>query len=398
MAQRKLSDWIDGFLEYVENSEPADMYKVWTAIVCIAAVLKRKCSLEWGMLTFYPNLYVVLVGPSGCRKGTAMGPGYQLLVDLNVPMAAEATTRESLIRELNKCSDTHTDPITGRLLLHSSLTIFSQELTVFLGYNNTQLMSDLTDWYDCRQRWKYSTKDAKLSDDIINVWVNLFGATTPSMIQTAMPPDAVGLGLTSRIIFVYEKKKGKSCPAPFLSDEAKALRPVLQHDLEMISMMSGKFLFHPDFMDLYVDWYVRQENNPPFHDERLAGYIERRPNHLLKLCMVMSASRSQEMQLLPRDFQRALGLLELTERKMPQVFGGVGRSPLAAISNRIWAAIQEEKTISYAELLNRFGHDVDEQGVAKILGALEVTKKITILRDENRERIIQLRKGDEDGD
>ena len=93
---RMLPDWIDSYMAYVDNTEPAEAFKLWTAIFCIVACLKRKCFLDWGTITFYPNMYIVLVGPSGCRKGTAMGPGFSMLTELNVRMAAEATTREVL--------------------------------------------------------------------------------------------------------------------------------------------------------------------------------------------------------------------------------------------------------------------------------------------------------------
>ena len=77
-------------------------------------------------------MYIVLVGPSGCRKGTAMGPGYSFLRKVGAKLSAEATTREALIGSLELCKDTSVAP-DGTSYDHSSLTIFSQELTVFLG-------------------------------------------------------------------------------------------------------------------------------------------------------------------------------------------------------------------------------------------------------------------------
>jgi len=173
--KRKVPDWIDGFLRCTENTEPSRAYRLWTAVASIASVLQRKCRLDWGTLTFYPNMYVVLVGPPAARKGTAMSLAKPLLDELQIKMAAEAITREALIRELKNSTDTL---ITegGKMYFHSSLTIWSQELTVFLGYQNHQLMSDLTDWYDCRNQWIYRTKNSG-TDEIIGslrylVWRN----------------------------------------------------------------------------------------------------------------------------------------------------------------------------------------------------------------------------------
>jgi hypothetical protein len=158
-------------------------------------------------------MYIVLVAPSGkARKGTAMSPGLEILEDLNIHLAAESITREALIRELRTATTTVTND-DGTIEFHSSLTIYSPELVVFLGHNNPQLLSDLTDWYDCRRKWTYRTK-TQGTDEIHGVWVNLIGATTPELLQSALPLDAIGGGLTSRMVFVFEETKGKIVPAP----------------------------------------------------------------------------------------------------------------------------------------------------------------------------------------
>ena len=370
MLERHVGDWLDGFLEYTENSEPPRLFRVWTALSVIASALQRKCCLPWGTLIFYPNLYVVLVAPSGkARKGTAMGPGMDFLDDLDIKMAAEATTRESLIRELKNSNDTIIYP-DGRTEFHASLTIYSQELTVFLGYQNRQLMSDLTDWYDCRKRWTYRTKNMG-TDDIIGLWINLIGATTPDLIQTSLPLDAIGGGLTSRMIFVYEQKKGKIVPVPFLTPEEVELRKKLLMDLEQINMLQGEFKVTKDFLDIWIDWYTSQENNPPFQDDRFSGYFERRPTHAMKLCIILSASRSNDLIIRGTDLQRAIALLEETEIKMPYTFSGVGKSNIADTVNRIMTEIGIQKQCTFAHLMGRFFRDIDKAMLEKVIQSLE---------------------------
>lgn len=367
---RKLDDWIGSYLKYTNNSEPPDLYKEWVAISVVASVLQRKCSLPWGEITFYPNMYVVLVGPSGkCRKGTAMGPGYRLLNELGIKMAAEAITREALIRELKQTTSTEVDPNTGSIDLHSSLTIYSQELTVFLGYNNMALMSDLTDWYDCRSRWTYRTKNMG-TDEIIGVWVNLIGATTPELIQSTLPRDAIGGGLTSRIIFVYEDQKGKIVPTPFITKKEESLRDDMIADLERIGTLRGEFRITDDFLDMYVDWYTDQHKSSEFNDMRFSGYIERRPTHLLKLCIILSASSRDDMIIDEKIFNRAKSLLARTEGKMMLTFSGVGKSETSDVLSRVMAYIGSEGEITFMRLLKMFYYDADKETLTKIVGTL----------------------------
>ena len=127
MSTRLLKDWLESYLIYTAKSEPPILYKTWTAISVIAACMRRKCKFQWGTISVYPNLYIVLVGPPGrCRKGTAMTVGENMLRELGIKLSSSSITREALVHQLKTSSDTHIDE-GGKMYLHSSLTIFSKE-------------------------------------------------------------------------------------------------------------------------------------------------------------------------------------------------------------------------------------------------------------------------------
>jgi len=367
---RRVKDWISSYLKYTEKSEPPLTFKLWTAISVIAAALQRKCCLRWGSLDFYPNLYIVLVAPSGkARKGTAMTPGLRLLRKVGVKLAANATTREALIRDLRMSNLSEIDPSTGSIDIHASLTIFSKELTVFLGYQNRELMTNLTDWYDCDDDWEYRTKTQGI-DTIKGVWVNLIGATTPDLIASSLPQDAIGSGLTSRIIFVYEQKKDHMEIMPWRDLETEQ---DLIIDLEKIHMLNGDFRTTPEFMEKYTDWRIYQEDNPPFQEPRFDGYFERRPSHALKTAMIMSASRTNSMIIDAIDLERTLEIFAKTETKMPLTFSGVGKSTIADTLSRVMAEVSLKKKVTFEELMSMFYYDVDKWGMNKIIETLEAS-------------------------
>lgn len=346
----------------------------------IAAALQRKCSLNWGTFTLFPNMYIVLVGPSGCRKGTAMGPGFSFIRKLGLRMAAEATTREALIKALKDCNDNTV--IKDVVHIHSSLTIFSQELTVFLGYNNQQLMADLCDWFDCRDLWVYRTKNMG-TDEIHGVWVNLIGATTPDLLASTLPQDAIGGGLTARMIMIYETQKGKIVPLPRVTEEELTLAELLQSDLEKINLMGGEFQPTEDFINYWVEWYVYQSHNPPFDHPKFGGYLERRGMHVLKLSMICSASESNDMLITEKHLKRAIGLLELVENKMIRVFDGVGASPVSAILTSVLHYIATVKVCKLTDLMSRFYQDVDKRGMIAMLDTLATAGSIRVVNVPN---------------
>jgi hypothetical protein len=368
-STRILQDWLDSYIIYTQNSEPAQSYHLWTAISVIAAAMQRKCSLNWGS-TLFPNMYIVLVGPSGSRKGTAMSVVMNMLNKLGIKLAAESITREALIRLMKESSSTSVTDDGKRMYLHCSLTVFSEELTVFLGYNQMQLMADMCNWYDCRDSWTYRTKNMG-TDEIKGVWFNLIGGTTPALIQTTLPQDAIGGGLTARMIFIYEKGKAKTIVSPHQTYKEQKLGDDLLTDLGQINLMSGEFQISPEFLEAWSIWYPAQDANPPFKDERFGGYVTRRGTHVLKLCMILNASRIDGNMLLePKDLYRAIQILEIAEEKMPMTFAGVGKSKVSDMVTKLIGVLADEKEVKLSEIMTRFYYDADASSMNLVLNTL----------------------------
>ena len=47
--ERKLPDWLDGFMALTENSEPPVLYRKWVGISAIASALQRKVRVDLGI-------------------------------------------------------------------------------------------------------------------------------------------------------------------------------------------------------------------------------------------------------------------------------------------------------------------------------------------------------------
>ena len=374
--QRKFPDFLSAYLKYSAKSEPPQNYHIWTCLSVIGAALQRKVYLRWGFKTLYPNIYVVLIGPSGCRKGTAMNIGKDLLQEINgILMASESTTREALIRDMKDGITTFTDPTDGMLKFHSSVTVFSEELSVFLGQQNIKFLADLTDWFDASDQWTYRTKGSG-TDKLVGVCVNILGATAPDWLRSILPQEAFGGGFTSRVIFVVEDGKKQVVADPRIPIEVQQMRPALVHDLEMINSMAGEMTFSEEAMAIYAPWYEQQSKAPAIKDPHFAGYCERRAIHALKLSIIVSASRSNERLITGKDFQRALALLESVEPKMPRAFLGLGRAKYSEMTAQIFEYMKKSKRATQADILNKFDLDLDEYTLQLIMKTLSARKVI----------------------
>lgn len=396
MSKRNLPDWINGFLKYTEEVETADIYRKWVAISCISSALQRKVKTVWGVsLTFYPNFYIILVGKSATGKGTAMRPGLDILKQIPaIRLAPQATSLQALIKDLkdNNLTDIKED---GSMYLHSSMTVYSEEFTVFLGYKNNELISTLCNWYDCEEDWEYHTIKRD-KEKVKGVWVNLFGGTTPDLIRLALPPESIGSGLTSRIIFVYADEADRISIFPTETAELKTLHECLVRDLESISLLSGEFSWTQGFMDLWADWRNQDRANPPFQDPKFDGYCGRRKVHLMKLAMVMSISREPmsdgELILIRDDLERANETLVEVENKMALTFAGVGKSDIAELMFRANMFLQSCKTdeIEFKYFARYFESDADKLTMDRIINTLEAVGAIQLIRRPGADSIIKI--------
>lgn len=341
---------------------------------------------------FYPNMYIVLVGPSSSRKGTAMNPGLDMIQDLGkVKIAAQATSLQALIRRLKETNYQDPDLTTGKMQFHSSMTIFSKEFTVFLGYHNRELMSSLCDWYDCDRSWKYETISRK-TEEIVGVWVNLYAATTPALIRSSLPLDAIGGGLTSRIIYICEEEMGKMVLLPMQTEEERQLQGLLLEDLDKINRLSGRFTYTEGFLNDWSDFRVKDRDSPPFYDERFDGYMGRRPTHVMKLSMIISASQSDRMILTSDDIERAISILEKAEEKMQNVFKGVGKSEIADILQKVMSYLLSSSTseVPVWQIATHFRGDMDKPVMDTVFSTLEAMKFLRVIHKPQADDYVKI--------
>lgn len=376
MPPRKLENWIKSYLVYTANSESPEEYHIWTALSAIAGAVRRRVFFDMGHFLLYPNMYIVLVGPAGrCKKSSAMRIGRSLLSEIpDVNFTTDSVTRERLIQDL---SQTLKDG-------HSSMTAYSSEFASLLTSSGMDMVVFLTDIFDSPPEWSHRTKIGG-TNKITAPYLNLQGGTTPDWIAKAMPLDTVGIGLTSRIIFVYQDTPRVQPWRPKLTPEQKELRKYLVEDLAAMATLSGEYQIDDAADKFYDSWYRSRVEKPnTTGDPRLNGYFERKPIHVLKIAMLLAASFRDELVITEQEVKTALQLFEQVEERMPKVFANVGKNPLTVDYDEVLGAIiiAGPNGIPFAQLLNMFKHSVRKDELVEVLETLSSMKSIE-LREGN---------------
>lgn len=384
--KRKLEDWIEGFMDWSVCTEPPELYRKWVAVSTIAAALGRRCCYSLGQVIFYPNFYVVLVGPPAARKGTAMALGRALGDQAGIIYAPSRATVQALVEQMKTVTDMSTDEF-GTTQFNATVNINAPELTVFLGYNQQDLLSYLCDWFDCPSIFRYRTI-GRGEETLNSVWVNLLGATTPSLLRSSLPEETVGGGFASRTIFVYEEDKGRVVVVPGVPNEIreeadiddlleklKIIEQDLASDLQQMKTLSGQFRNGPGVQDAYYQFRIESENWEPRHP-KLEWYKGRRPGHVIKLAMVFSAARRNDMVIRLEDLYDAIEMLEQTEVKMARTFAGVGANPLSSAQEDMKTWIAQVKVANIRQIVERYQSDFTMEEIRRVIQTLVITRVI----------------------
>ena len=376
---RNFEDWGAAYKVYTTDTESAPIFHKWVGFSAIASVLARKVWLEIGRLKIYPNMYVVLTAEPGvARKTQAITYMTPLLQEIaGVKLSADAVTKEALTMDIAAAMDSAMLP-DGTIMEHCSLSIISKEFESFLGQKkeNTKMLVFLTDIFDAPDKWEYRTKGSG-EDSAVAAYVNLLAATTPDSIASSLPVQAIGGGLTSRVMFVWAKGRQKKVTAP--EKPPKELQDKIIQDLIAISRITGPYTLSPTCFKAWDNWYqgYDEENAGRLaQDKAFRGWYSRKPLYIQKLAIINTAMQTSSRIIEWGAFAQAIADVEEVEQSMGNTFNAVGRSELSPDVNTVLVEIQTRKAVSEATLLQIMWRDVDAKKFDNVIETAIRTGKV----------------------
>lgn len=275
----------------------------------------------------YANLYTILVGPPGVGKSAVLSQAERFLravPDLRItPSSVSAASLvDSMVLADRKIIRPNEVP---SFVQFNYLTAVASELGVFLPVYDPLFMNSLTKFYD-GEHYEERRRTGKVNHlKIEHPQLSILGGTTPSYLNSFLPDGAWDQGFTSRSIFVYS---GESIHSDIFQEEPKfaeleALYLGLLKDLKIIATAFGKMSWDADAAAAITAWNRAGLPPVPEHN-KLTHYNSRRLAHAIKLCMVASIARSNELKITVEDYQTALGWLLDVEVRVVDIFHSMG--------------------------------------------------------------------------
>ena len=249
-----------------------------------------------GAYKLYPNIYVMLVGPSGIKKGLPIRVAEKLVTELKVTKVISGRSSVQAIIEHLGMQTMNTD---GSLQKTASAFIVSGEFSQSI-LDDQQAFTILTDLYDSQWKDEY-TNLLKAGKSILKeVYLTMLSASNQVHLHSVIGQRDIQGGFIARTLFVNEVTRNKK--NALVRQQAKIDYESLTEHLKAINLLSGEFHYTNPAADFYEDWYNIYE---PDEDDN-TGTNNRLPDTVLKVAMLISLSRGFDMLINIEDLQQAI--------------------------------------------------------------------------------------------
>lgn len=350
-GSRKLDSWIGSFVEQTAALDSPELFRKWSAIGTIAAVLEQKVWLRTSR-PLYPNIYTLILGHPGVGKTRTIREARSYVIDLpDFHLAPVSLTFASLVDSL-LLAKRMVVRLPDAPLEYNSMFIAADELGAFVSKYDDEMIAGLSAFYD-PDPYSQTRRTRDLNIKIKSPQINMLCGSTPSNLLKFMPEGAWDQGFTSRLIMIFsdERIMGDDFAPRTISHSAN-----LQHDIRIINQLSGEFQVTQEYKDAVNAWRQAGEIPVPNHP-KLLHYVTRRRAHLYKLSMIAAIDRSNVLMLTKDDFNTAYNWLIEAEQAMPEIFkagmGGADAQALDEIRYFIQTSdtgkgVGEQKIINFA--------------------------------------------------
>ncbi len=342
MTQRQ--DLITAYLSYIGRSEAPTTFHRWCIMSVIGAWLGRRYSFQHGHSNIASNMYCMLMGDAGSRKTTAIKIASQILKKAGYKnIAAERTTKEKFLLDLAGESGPELDSnllspdslmeqnLFGAADSGDSAEIFvaADEFNTFVGNGNIEFLSLLGVLWDYAGEFEDRKKNSK-SIIINDPTVSILAGNTATGFSLAFPAEAIGQGIFSRLILIHGERTDEriAFPNPPSTEIQDYLVDIL-HAVRQVA--SGKAVMTPAATSLLEAIYTTQKG---LDDVRFESYSNRRFTHLIKLCLISSASALRNT-IEETDVLYANTVLTHAEHSMSKALGEFGKAKHSAVAHKL---------------------------------------------------------------
>lgn len=276
--------WFREWMDIWPTSESPKSFLLFSGMAMLGACLGRRVWLDQDIHQVRPMLNLLLIGPSGIGKSSAVKVAKKLLPYVPEQHRAQfiegGATKEKL----------HMD-----LVDQPKAILFAPELAAFFSKEKYKesLIPYVTNLLDYEDRIELRTR----RDGIVivdNPSVSILGASTLEWLQDQLPDSAVSGGFLARFLILNEDAKGQKIANPhkLLSTRQKLLldakrAEVFRNFSELFAVHTGNMDYEDyEAADVYSTWYNAYQPETGY----LAPFAARAGELILRMAMLLAIS------------------------------------------------------------------------------------------------------------
>lgn len=418
----------------------------------VAAALQRRVWCGPEHKPIFPNIYVILVAPPGVGKGLVIKEveyllRYHYLEDPNapakaapdanvttvdphvvaainaanyaqatngemkrtmkkpllIPLAANATTFEALVRSMTKATRRinymkHDEKLGKNVLqiyTHCSLAFCLEEISSLFRRHTEDVANFLLQAYDCGN-YEYDTK-TQGNDEIHRCCLNFFGGTTPVFMESTFNDKLLNDGFSSRTWFIVEQRnRFDKLLIPPLSPEQTEARAHLAEHVKRLSKLYGHIEYETEAWKWLEHWWEQPDRPRANKSPKLDAYYGRKNIHSQKLAQILHFSEDADMnehgaplrKITLATVKRAVALLDEREESMHLALNFEGNNPLATVGKKMMTYVRRNGPQSTMDFLMEFWGDADKDQIDQILHHFVDMKKLKFNTTTNKWEIV----------
>lgn len=366
------------------STEAADELHYVALLTIVGAALGRSITVFCGR-PLHPNIYAMLIGPTGDRKSTAA----ELALDLlrrtapDVLLLNGVGSQEGLMERmagLNAGKDSRT-------------LLFVDEMAALLKKGRREssgsLIEFITELFHAPDSKVHFTRAKAIH--LVNPTLNILAASTPAWLEAALDEEDILGGFTNRFIYATGSAKPDN-PLPVAPDQSKMDR--LAEWIRKISQAPPRsMVWRLDARKLWCDFYMDWRRFVTGQGERAAALLRRSDLYILKFASI-NAAMDETTEITPAHLAPAIDLGRFLAGCAHQTLGDLG----APRDYRIERLIEQKLVAANGSMRRKhlrqvLGGRVTGEKLDRILRAMERNGLISLVLEpsgKNLSHVVKL--------
>lgn len=372
-----MSTWLDKLLSQHSELESPMNFWLWGGIAAISAVVKDNVWINRQIHNLYPNIYVMLHAESGLKKGPPISMAKQMVRAVNnTRIISGRSSIQGILKELGTAQ---TQP-GGKVNAKSTAFICSSELTSSIVEDKvaTDILTDLYDRQYNIGEWRSLLKMEQFN--LKDPTITMLTATNPAHSNDFFAKKDIHGGYFARTFVISENTRNRANSLLVPLKNPPKYDELISY-LKEVGKLTGPFqplgsdqesdVFHLPYPDattgemnyftpaglVYQQWYDQFSVDILTQDLRdETGTLNRFGDSVLKVAMLLSLSRSPDLNIDPDSMTQAISYCEkLVGNVREMTHGKKGLSEAKNVKNVIIKELLDRSThqISRAMLLKK---------------------------------------------